>query len=888
MSSQTDSSHHSLPRIKIGWLPVLITILLCMLVGMLWWTLDQRELITLRNKTNAEARYLAGHIDADLLSRIAALQRMADRWQVRGGMPKKEFVSDAAGYVADLPGFQALAWVDRNFIVQWVVPLAGNEHVQGLDLAFESRRRETLERAIRTGSPTITVPVDLVKGVGKGCLAAVPIHVENEFAGFILAVWRLQTWMEHVIRISELTHSLADFRIAVFMDDIRAFEQTGWSDLRDTGLEGVVNFTVMGHRFVVYLHPDHDYIGQEKTVLPLVVAFCGGVLALLVGFIIHLLQKIVVESRETRAARAALELEVREHQKTEVELHQVVSRLEMATQAGGIGVWAWEVETNVLTWNQRMCDLHGIPADAKLFMESWLKAVHPADLPATKTLLENAWAGRAVFETEFRIIHSSGVVRYLAVAARVERDVEGAARRMNGICWDLTKRIEAEKALKEREEQVRLLLNSTGEAIYGIDLHGNCTFANPACLRLLGYAELDQLLGRNMHNLIHHSYADGRHMGIHECSMYRALREGRGIHRDDEVLWRADGSSFPVEYWSYPQVANGEVTGAVVTFIDISERKRTDALLATERQRLAYILEGTNIGTWEWNVQTGATVFNERWAEIIGYTLAELAPLSIETWMRFAHPDDLALSRGLLNRHFNKELAYYECEARMRHKNGQWIWVLDRGKVATWTAEGKPLLMCGTHQDITTRKEAEEKIRHMATHDALTGLPGLRLAKDRLAMAMGQARRNQNLAAVMFIDLDGFKAVNDTLGHEAGDYVLRQVAQRLLACVREIDTVARVGGDEFLVVAAGLLAPENAGEIAEKILRNVTRPLECRGQQTRVGASIGIALYPLHAAEMEQLVKLADEAMYRIKNSGKNNFCYATAAGGDPEITAGE
>lgn len=117
--------------------------------------------------------------------------------------------------------------------------------------------------------------------------------------------------------------------------------------------------------------------------------------------------------------------------------------------------------------------------------------------------------------------------------------------------------------------------------------------------------------------------------------------------------------------------------------------------------------------------------------------------------------------------------------------------------------------------------------------------------------------------------------------------MLRQVAQRLLACVRETDTVARVGGDEFLVVAAGLLAPENAGEIAEKILRNVTRPLECCGQQARVGASIGIALYPLHAAGMEQLVKLADEAMYRIKNSGKNNFGYATPAGGDPEITAG-
>ncbi len=136
-------------------------------------------------------------------------------------------------------------------------------------------------------------------------------------------------------------------------------------------------------------------------------------------------------------------------------------------------------------------------------------------------------------------------------------------------------------------------------------------------------------------------------------------------------------------------------------------RERT-AELATERQRLANILEGTNVGTWEWNVQTGEAIFNERWAEIIGYTIDELAPLSVDTWINFAHPDDLSASNELLEKHFRHELPYYECEARMCHKNGDWVWVLDRGKVATWTDDGKPLMMSGTHQDITARKQAEE------------------------------------------------------------------------------------------------------------------------------------------------------------------------------------
>ena len=144
--------------------------------------------------------------------------------------------------------------------------------------------------------------------------------------------------------------------------------------------------------------------------------------------------------------------------------------------------------------------------------------------------------------------------------------------------------------------------------------------------------------------------------------------------------------------------------------IDITERKRSEEALALERTRLAGILEGTNVGSWEWNVQTGETVFNERWADIIGHTLEEISPTSIETWMGFAHPDDLKKSEDALNKHFLGEADYYECESRMKHKDGSWVWVLDRGKVTTWTKDGKPLLMMGTHQDITDRKEALRKI----------------------------------------------------------------------------------------------------------------------------------------------------------------------------------
>jgi diguanylate cyclase (GGDEF)-like protein/PAS domain S-box-containing protein len=323
----------------------------------------------------------------------------------------------------------------------------------------------------------------------------------------------------------------------------------------------------------------------------------------------------------------------------------------------------------------------------------------------------------------------------------------------SGRVWqvrDITARKQAEAALKKSEEQVRLLLNSTAEAIYGINLEGNCTFANPSCLGMLGYTDTEQLLGQNMHRLIHHSYPDGRPMPVEVCKIYQAFREGNGVRVDDEVLWRADGTSFPVEYRSHPQIAGGEVTGAVVTF-----------------------------------------------------------------------------------------------------------------------------------SDITARKQAEEAVLHLATHDALTDLPSLRLAMDRLAMALGQARRHRTAAAVMFIDLDGFKAVNDSLGHDAGDRVLKQVALRMRTCLRETDTVARVGGDEFLIIAAELNGSADAVRIAEKVIRVVSQPvITGRDQKAVVGASVGIALYPDNGADVDQLIKLADEAMYRVKNAGKNAFVFADPAKG--------
>ncbi|MFT5720974.1 MAG: diguanylate cyclase (GGDEF)-like protein/PAS domain S-box-containing protein [Motiliproteus sp.] len=299
--------------------------------------------------------------------------------------------------------------------------------------------------------------------------------------------------------------------------------------------------------------------------------------------------------------------------------------------------------------------------------------------------------------------------------------------------------------------------------------------------------------------------------------------------------------------------------------------KRSNTALADQKIRLSSIIEGTHVGTWEWNIQSGKTVYNDYWAQIIGYTLGEIEPTSADTWIKNTHPDDVNRSNEILEKHFLGLLPYYEFEIRMRHKNGAWVWVLDRGKVALWTPEGRPLLMFGTHQDISNQKKAEIKLLHKSEHDPLTDLPNRVLLSDRLHQSLLIASRDNKNLAVIFIDLDEFKLINDTLGHDVGDQVLIEVAERIKDCLRESDTVSRFGGDEFVVLLPTVEAEYYVAAVAKKISHVINMLLELAEHRLNVSSSIGVAIYPEHGDNEELLLKNADTAMYAAKNSGRNN-----------------
>ncbi len=216
------------------------------------------------------------------------------------------------------------------------------------------------------------------------------------------------------------------------------------------------------------------------------------------------------------------------------------------------------------------------------------------------------------------------------------------------------------------------------------------------------------------------------------CPSLRCLETG---NTEKDIVAGLPGSGVEwIELYSYPikHPKTGEPTGIVEFVRDVTGAKRAEAALQAEKRRLADVLEGTRVGIWEWHIPSGKTIFDERWAEMVGYTLEEISPTTIETWLQFAHPEDLAASERQLKKHFKGECDYYACEVRMRHKNGGWVWVLDQGKVAARAEDGSPLLMSGTHQDITDRKRMENELKdsHALLQSVFNAIPDMLMVID--------------------------------------------------------------------------------------------------------------------------------------------------------------
>jgi diguanylate cyclase (GGDEF)-like protein/PAS domain S-box-containing protein len=301
------------------------------------------------------------------------------------------------------------------------------------------------------------------------------------------------------------------------------------------------------------------------------------------------------------------------------------------------------------------------------------------------------------------------------------------------------------------------------------------------------------------------------------------------------------------------------------------ERHQTLEALRRSEERYALAVRGANDGLWDWDLTTDRVYYAPRWKSMLGYQDGQIGD-SLREWLNRVNPMDVKRVKAEVSAHLAGKTPHLETEHRMLHDDGTYRWVLTRG-LAVRNDQGKVVRMAGSQSDVTQRKAAEYRLQHDAFHDSLTGLPNRALLLDRLGQAVARTkRRPDSRFGVLFLDIDGFKHVNDSLGHQMGDQLLIAISRRLECCMREADTVARFGGDEFISLVDDVESPEIILSLPDRILESLRTPFSLDGHEVVVSASIGVALSGGSDDTAEEIVRNADIAMYRAKSQGKAGF----------------
>lgn len=436
--------------------------------------------------------------------------------------------------------------------------------------------------------------------------------------------------------------------------------------------------------------------------------------------------------------------------------------------------------------------------------------------------------------------------------------VDGEQKGILALYHDISEQKHAEEALRKSEEKYRDLVENIDNVIYSTDEQGLLTYVSPAVKPLLGY-EPDEVVGCHFSDFIHTNDVSAI------MQNFEKILSGQ-ISGGEYILQTKSGQSRWMHTSSRPIIVNDKVVGIQGVLSDITERKKTEEALIESEDKFRTLADQSPNMVF---INKGGRIVyaNKRCTEVMGYTREEFYDQDFD-FLKLIALEERDLVRNNFKKHINGiELDPYEYT--LITKFGEEIAAIVTTRLMNYEGEAAIL---GTVTDITERKRAEERLTYIATHDSLTGLPNRSLFYDRLQHAVHNAKRNGLGVAVAFLDLDGFKSVNDTYGHEKGDFLLQDVANRLNSCVRESDSVARLGGDEFTFIFEKVHQPSDALTIAEKIIDSLSQPFKINGELVYITASIGISLYPGDGEETSELIKKADTAMYAAKDLAQNSY----------------
>jgi diguanylate cyclase (GGDEF)-like protein/PAS domain S-box-containing protein len=526
-------------------------------------------------------------------------------------------------------------------------------------------------------------------------------------------------------------------------------------------------------------------------------------------------------------------------------------------------IWRAGIDAKCSYFNQTWLDFTGRSLHQEMG-DGWTNGIHPEDFDrCVSTYLEH-FAVRTPFEMEYRLRRRDGQYRWIIDTGRPLYDKAGEFAGYIGSCLDITDRRNTEAELRERENRLSTLLASMGEGVVMRDAQGMLLLHNSSAEQILGLSA-DEMQGWDVHGgLLTYLNEDGEPIPPRQIPAMQAVTTGQpraGVlgldHRDGRRRWLWTNST--------PLFDDDATTpcGVVTTIADITARREDE-----EQLRLALTVFRNSVeAIIVTDAQERILSVNRAFSEVTGYS-AEDAIGKTPRMLQSGHHDH----------------GFYAAMWRDIQENGFWQGeVYDQRKNGTFYPSALSISVVRDKQerithyvavfsDITERKASEARIAYLAQHDPLTGLPNRTLLQDRLDQALAGAVRHNSRIALLFLDLDRFKTINDSLGHMIGDRLLQGVALRLSACTRDTDTISRQGGDEFLIVLTDVDGPDDAARVAEKILDQLHPPFDIDGQLLATSFSIGIALYPEDGTCADSLMKNADTAMYHAKECGRNTY----------------